>query len=52
MSTTEHPYPECRRPGFVWREATVQRLEERDGGVYVELEVIVLSRADPKGFAG
>lgn len=47
---TEHPFPENRRPGFVWREVTVQRLEERDGGVYVELETIVLSRGIPAGF--
>ena len=52
MSTTEHPYPESRWSGLVWREITVLRLEERDGGVFVELEVIVLSRADPRGFAG
>ena len=47
---TEHPFPESRRPGYVWREATVQRLEERDGGVYVELETIVLSRGIPLEF--
>lgn len=47
---TEHPYPESRRPGYVWREVTVQRLEERDGGVYVELETVVLSRSIPQGF--
>ena len=47
---TEHPYPESRRPGYVWRDVTVQRLEERDGGVYVELETIVLSRGIPLEF--
>ena len=47
---TEHPFPESRRPGYVWREVTVQRLEERDGGVYIELETIVLSRGIPHGF--
>jgi hypothetical protein len=47
---TEHPFPESRRPGYVWREVTVQRFEERDGGVYVELETIVLSRGIPPGF--
>lgn len=46
---TEHPFSENRRPGFVWREATVQRLEERDGGVYLELETIILSRDIPVG---
>lgn len=43
----EHPFPENRRPGFVWREVTVQRLEERDGGVYIELETVLLSRGIP-----
>jgi hypothetical protein len=47
---TEHPFPESRRPGYVWREGTVQRLEERDGGVYVELETVVLSRGIPQAF--
>ena len=47
---TEHPFSESRRPGFVWREITVQRFEERDGGVYIELETIVLSRGIPHGF--
>ena len=29
---------------------SIQRLEERDGGVYIELETIVLSRGIPHGF--
>jgi hypothetical protein len=44
---SEHPFPENRRPGFVWREVTVQRFEERDGGVYIELETVLLSRGIP-----
>jgi hypothetical protein len=48
---TEHPFSESRRPGYVWREVTVQRLEERNGGVYIELETIVLSRGIPHGFS-
>jgi hypothetical protein len=47
---TEHTFSESRRPGFVWRQLGVERLEERDGGVYVELETIVLSRGIPAGF--
>lgn len=47
---TEHVFPENRRPGYVWREVTVQRLEARDGGVYVEWEMIVLSRGIPTAF--
>jgi len=37
---------------IVWREVTVLRLEERDGGVFVELEVIVFEPCRPRGFAG
>jgi hypothetical protein len=44
---SEHPFPEDRRPGYVWRALIVQRLEQRDGGVYVELETISLSRGIP-----
>jgi hypothetical protein len=43
----EHVFPEERRPGYVWRALTVQRLEQRDGGVYIELETISLSRGIP-----
>lgn len=43
----EHAFPEARRPGYVWRALIVQRLEQRDGGVYVELETISLSRGIP-----
>jgi hypothetical protein len=43
----EHPYAEARRPGYVWRAVIVQRLEQRDGGVYVELETVSLSRGIP-----
>jgi len=47
---TEHPFPEKRRPGYVWREVTFQRFEARDGGVYIEWEMIVLSRGIPAAF--
>jgi hypothetical protein len=43
----EHAFPEARRPGYVWRALIVERLEQRDGGVYVELETISLSRGIP-----
>lgn len=33
--------------GFVWRLSSITRLEERDGGVYIELEAIALSRDIP-----
>ena len=33
--------------GYVWRVHTITRYEERDGGVYVEMETIALSREVP-----
>jgi hypothetical protein len=46
----EHPFPENRRPGYVWRAVVHERVEERDGGVYVELETVALSRGIPIEF--
>ncbi|MGB6429697.1 MAG: hypothetical protein WBF06_03875 [Candidatus Acidiferrales bacterium] len=46
----EHVYPEDQRPGYIWREVGVTRLEQRDGGVYVEIETIALSRGIPWAF--
>jgi hypothetical protein len=39
--------PPNQGSGYIWRVYSVARFEERDGGVYVELEVIVLSRDIP-----
>jgi hypothetical protein len=47
---SEHPFQEDRRPGYVWRSFVLQRIEERDGGVYVELETAALSRGIPVEF--
>lgn len=33
--------------GYVWRLHSISRFEERDGGVYIELEAIALSRDIP-----
>jgi hypothetical protein len=43
---------ECRKPegegvGYVWELYSIARLEQRDDGVYVELEAIALSRDIP-----
>jgi hypothetical protein len=46
----EHAFPEDRRPGYVWRAVVHERLEERDGGVCVELETVALSRGIPFEF--
>ena len=40
---------ENQGPGYVWRTASVNRLEQRDGGVYIEMEMISLSRGIPVG---
>ena len=48
--SSEHAFPEDRRPGYVWRAVVNERLEERDGGVYVELETVALSRGIPVEF--
>lgn len=43
----EHRIPEGEGGGYIWKLFSIVRLEERDGGVYVELEAIVLSREIP-----
>ena len=42
--------PEDQGTGLIWRLSSITRLEERDGGVYVELEAIALSRDIPAAF--
>ena len=39
--------PSDEGSGYIWRIYSFARFQERDGGVYVELEVIVLSRDIP-----
>jgi hypothetical protein len=43
----QHAAPEDEGSGFIWRLLSITRLEERDGGVYIELEAIALSRDIP-----
>jgi hypothetical protein len=45
----EQDLPPDQGKGYVWRLYTVNRLQERDGGVYVELQAIALSRGIPAG---
>jgi len=45
--TNEHVLPPDHGRGFIWRFHTISRYEERDGGVYFEMEVIALSRDIP-----
>jgi hypothetical protein len=42
--------PEDQGTGLIWRLFSITRLEERDGGVYAELEAIALSRDIPAAF--
>jgi hypothetical protein len=44
---SQHLLPEDRGTGIIWRLYSFARYEERDGGVYVELEAIALSRDVP-----
>jgi len=39
--------PPDQGPGLIWRAFDITRFEERDGGVYIEVEDIVLSRDIP-----
>jgi hypothetical protein len=43
----QHTLPEDEGTGLIWRLSSITRLEERDGGVYAELEAIALSRDVP-----
>jgi hypothetical protein len=43
----QHELPPDQGAGFVWRLYSIERFEEKDGGVYVELEAIALSRNIP-----
>ena len=43
----QHPLGEKEGNRFLWRLFSITRFEERDGGVYIELEAIALSRDIP-----
>ena len=46
---TEKVLPEGEGSGFLWAMNSYWRLQERDGGVYMECEAITLSRGVPNG---
>ena len=46
-SPSQCTLPEGHGTGVIWRLYSVARYEERDGGVYIELEAIALSRDIP-----
>jgi hypothetical protein len=43
----QHELPPDQGKGYIWRLYSLSRFEEGDGGVYVELEAIALSRDIP-----
>ena len=47
---TEHKLPPDRGSGYIWRACSFTRYEERDGGVYIEVQLIGLSREIPVSF--
>jgi hypothetical protein len=46
-TATERLLPSGQGSGYLWRAATLNRLSERDAGVFVERETIGLSRSFP-----
>jgi hypothetical protein len=46
----QHLLPRDEGTGLIWRLYTVTRFEERDGGLYLEIEAIALSRDIPSGW--
>jgi hypothetical protein len=48
-SPGERKLPLNEGSGYIWRLYSISRFEQRDDGVYVELEVIALSRDIPGG---
>jgi hypothetical protein len=49
-SPEQRTLPEDEGSGLIWRLSSITRFEERDGGVYVELEALALSRDIPAAF--
>ncbi len=45
--SAQHLLPPDQGDGFVWRLHSIVRYEERDGGVYVEMEAMALTRDIP-----
>jgi hypothetical protein len=43
-TAAQHALPKDQGTGLIWRMVNIARFEERDGGVYVEIEAIALPR--------
>ncbi len=48
---TEHPLPPAQDHGFLWRQNTWWTWQQADGGLYLQLESVSLSRSIPTGLA-
>jgi hypothetical protein len=48
-STSEHDVPAGEEHGFLWRQNTYWTYEEGDGGLYMQIESVSLSRSVPNG---
>jgi hypothetical protein len=46
-TTAQHELAEGTGTGLIWRLFSIARYEQRDGGVYVEIEAMALSRDIP-----
>lgn len=44
---TQHELPPNQGNGYVWRMAAIARFDQRDGGVYIEMEAFALTRDIP-----
>ena len=49
---SQHILPENHGTGLIWRIHSITHFEERDGGVYIEVEAIALSRDIPSVSCG
>lgn len=48
-TTSEHALSAGQEHGFLWRQNTYWSYEERDGGLYMQIESVSLTRAIPRG---
>jgi hypothetical protein len=48
-TTAEHPLNAADEHGYLWRLNTYWSYEERDGGLYLQIEAVSLTRSIPRG---
>ena len=49
LDSTGHAIPASQDHGFLWRQNTYWSYEERDGGLYIQVESVSLTRSIPTG---